>query len=48
MPHVDMTLWAISGGGRVSSPYVGINAISGTELWDTGEWNSHGGMLIYP
>ncbi len=47
-PHVDMTLWDISGGGRVAAPYTGINAISGVDLPDIGGWNQHGGKVVYP
>ncbi len=47
-PHVDMTLWDISGGGRVAAPYTGINAISGMEFPDIGGWNQHGGTVVYP
>ncbi len=47
-PHVDMTLWDISGGGRVAAPYVGQNAISGMEFPDVGGWNQYGGRVIRP
>lgn len=47
-PHVDMTLWDISGGSRVAAPYTGMNAISGVDLPDIGGWNQHGGKVVYP
>lgn len=49
-PHIDMTLWQSSDGGRTrtAAPYTGANAISGTSFGDTGGANQHGGSRFTP
>ncbi len=47
-PHIDMTLWQTSGGGRSAAPYTGSNSISGMEFADNGGWNQHGGTEFTP
>jgi uncharacterized protein YraI len=47
-PHLDMTLWATSDGGRSAAPYVGANAISGMEFPDTGGFSQYEGTVIEP
>jgi uncharacterized protein YraI len=46
-PHVDLTLWGLSGGGgHVSTPFSGQFAISGREFPDTGGTNQHMGAEV--
>lgn len=44
-PHVDLTLWST---GRISTPFSGANAISGTSFPAGTSYNLHGGTIIYP
>lgn len=49
-PHIDMTLWQSSDGGRTRSaaPFSGGNSISGMSFADVGGWNQHGGTQFTP
>jgi uncharacterized protein YraI len=47
-PHVDITLWQTSGGGRAAAPFSGGNAISGMSFDDVGGSNQHGGTTFNP
>ncbi len=50
-PHLDMTLWSSTDGGRQSrnaAPFTGQNAISGLDLPDTGGFSMHEGTVIEP
>lgn len=47
-PHVDITLWETSGGGRTAAPFSGGNAISGWSFEDVGGWNQHNGTQFNP
>ena len=47
-PHVDMTLWELSGGGHVATPFTGPNAIAGQEFPDIGGANQHMGARVTP
>lgn len=49
-PHVDMTLWQSSDGGRtrIAAPFTDGNAISGTSFPDIGGWNQHYGTRFNP
>jgi hypothetical protein len=47
-PHVDMTLWQLSGGGHTATPFTGPNAIAGQEFPDTGGANQHMGVQVTP
>ena len=46
-PHVEIDVWDIAS-GRVSAPFIGINALSGNELPNNGSYNQYGGMVFYP
>lgn len=46
--HVDMTLWDLSRGGHVSTPFTGANAIAGQEFPDTGGTNQHMSEQVTP
>jgi uncharacterized protein YraI len=47
-PHIDLTLWRTDGGGRVSAPFSGQNAISGRDFPDIGGFNQYLGTEINP
>ncbi len=48
-PHVDLTLWQLSGGqSHVATPFTGQFAISGVEFPDMGGVNQHMGVQITP
>jgi len=47
-PHIDLTLWRTDGGGRVSAPFSGQNAISGRDFPDIGGYNQYLGTEIIP
>jgi len=47
-PHVDMTLWELSGGGHVATPFTGPHAIAGQEFPDIGGTNQHMGVQVTP
>lgn len=50
-PHLHIALWSTTDGGnwsRVSEPFVGQNAISGEEYYNTGVPFEHTGTIIYP
>lgn len=50
-PHLHITLWSTTDGGnwsRVSEPFVGQNAISGEEYYNSGVSFEHTGTIIYP
>ena len=48
IPHIDLTCWQLSDGGHNSTPFVGLNAISGQEFPDTGGANQHMGVSVTP
>lgn len=46
--HVDLTLWQLSGGSHVATPFTGQFAISGVEFPDMGGGNQHMGVQVTP
>lgn len=49
-PHLEIDVWRSSdgGGSRSSTPFTGVNAISGRSFPDVGGWNQHAGTQFAP
>lgn len=46
--HIEIAVWRLTDNGHESTPFVGPNAIAGTEFPDTGGANQHMGARVTP